>query len=91
MAAMASRIQRARYIGVGRKMRDPAHGYLVFFALVPARQGYLEHTRSYLGVFPEHLVKVTEPKKDDRVRVLLLDAEILFHQRGKFRHYLDLS
>ena len=40
------------------------------------------------GVLKEHLVEVSQPEKEDRVLILLLDAEVLLHhRRDRHRHH----
>jgi len=49
-------------------------------------QDQVELAGGDLGVLVERLVKIAQPEKDDRVRVLGLDLEILFAYRGYFSH-----
>ena len=76
-------------VGVGGVVGHPAHGGALILRLapVPAGQGQLQLPGRQLGVLVEHLVKITQPEKQNAVRVQLLYAEILLHHGGvHWRH-----
>ena len=51
-----------------------------------ASQNDIQHLRSENGIFPKGLVKVSDPKKEHSIRMLLLDFVVLPHQRS-FHHF----
>ncbi len=76
-------------VGVGAVVGHAAHGGALRrrLAPVPAGQGQLQLLGYQLGVLVEHLVKITQPEKQNTVRVQLLHAQILLHHgRGLWRH-----
>jgi hypothetical protein len=58
-----------------------AHRDRVLFALVARREHEIERARRDHRVLEEHLVEVAAPKEEQRVGVLLLQIEVLPHQR----------
>ena len=76
-------------VGVGAVVGHAAHGGALRLRLapVPAGQGQLQLLGYQLGVLVEHLVKITQPEKQNTVRVQLLHAQVLLHHgRGLWRH-----
>src|SRR6516165_8537583 len=65
-------------IGLGRMVGDTAERHAVFGT---RRELDVEDARANFSILKEHLVKIAEPKKQDRVGHLLLDAEILGDKR----------
>ena len=79
-------------VGVGGVVRDAAHRDLLLkglvLVLIPCGKGQIQLTGRLPGVVPEHLVKIPQPKEQDRVLVLLLDFHILAHHGRHFCHTL---
>lgn len=77
-------------IGVGGVIGDPAHGDLLLEALVlvliPGGQGQVQLLGRLPGVVAEHLVKISQPEKQDGVLILFLDLQILLHHGGQLCH-----
>ena len=74
---------------------DAAHGHplllgLGVLAVVPGSQGQVQFLGRQLGVVGEHLVEVAQAEEQDRVRVVLLNFQILLHHGGQFRHEVHL-
>ena len=62
-----------------RMKRHTGHGNGLACGLTAVREGDVHEARCTLGVFKEHFVKVTHPIKNQGVRKLRLDAQILLH------------
>ena len=75
------RLDESRQVSLGSVIRDTAHGYGIFLALVPRRESDLQDIRRQNGIVHEHLVKVTHPEEEDRVWMFPLDGKILLHHR----------
>ena len=79
-----------RDIPLGGVIRHAAHrdALLVGLALVlvPGGQGQVQLLRRRPGVRPEHLVKITQPEKQQGVGVLLLLLHILPHHGCQLSH-----
>ena len=73
-------LDQPRDVAVHRVVRHPAHRYLAAPA-VARRQRQVEPLRHARRVVEENLVEIAQPEQDDRVLVLLLDREVLLHQR----------
>ena len=77
-------------------VRDSAQRHAVFGS---RGELYIEDPRSDLRILEEHLVKVAQSKKQDRVRNALFDPKILCdercvfdsHFRAKDIHLIDLA
>ena len=69
---------------------DPAHGDLLLEALVlvliPGGQGQVQLLGRLPGVVAEHLVKISQPEKQDGVLILFLNLQILLHHGGQLCH-----
>ena len=70
---------------------NAAHGDLFFcglgvLALVPAGEGQVQLLGGKLRVLGEHLVKIAQAEKQNGVRVLLLNLQVLLHHGGQLRH-----
>ena len=65
-----------------------AHGGALLRGLVPVPggQGQVQLPGHQLGVLIEHLIKVPQPEKQNGIRILGLDVQILLHHGGKLRH-----
>ena len=57
----------------------PRHHHRLPARLAALGQGDVEQPRGFLGVLPEHLVKVTHAVKEQRVRVRGFQAKVLLH------------
>ena len=77
-------------VGVAGVIGHAAHGHLVLRGLVgvlvPAGQGQVQLFGGQAGIVGEHLVEVPQPEKQDGVRIVPLDLQILLHHGGQFRH-----
>ena len=78
-------------IGLAGVIGDAAHGDPFFlrlgvFAVVPGGQGQVQFLGSQLGIVGEHLIEVPQTEKQNGIRVVLLDFQILLHHGGKLRH-----
>ena len=70
---------------------DAAHGDPFFlrlgvFAVVPGGQGQVQFLGGQFGIVGEHLIEVPQTEKQNGIRVVLLDFQILLHHGGQFRH-----
>jgi len=65
----------------GSVVGDAAHRDCHALLPVPRSQSNLEFLRRNDGVFKEELVKIAQAKKEESVRVTLLDGIVLAHQR----------
>ena len=82
-------------VGLAGVVGDAAHGHplllgLGVLAVVPGSQGQVQFLGRQLGVVGEHLVEVAQAEEQDRVRVVLLNFQILLHHGGQFRHEVHL-
>ena len=78
-------------VGFAGVVGDAAHGDPFFlrlgvFAVVPGGQGQVQFLGSQLGIVGEHLIEVPQTEKQNGIRVVLLDFQILLHHGGQFRH-----
>ena len=78
-------------IGLAGVIGDAAHGDPFFLrlgvlAVVPGGQGQVQFLGSQLGIVGEHLIEVPQTEKQNGIRVVLLDFQILLHHGGQFRH-----
>ena len=76
-------------IGIGGVIGYAAHGGALVRRLVPVPggEGEVQLLRHPFGVLVEHLVKVTQPEKQDTVRMQFFHLLILSHHGGDFcRH-----
>ncbi len=83
---MVAVLDQTRDIGVDCVKRDAGHRHTTRAVLVhvgPAGQDDLEVARDRLGVIVEGLVKIAQPKEEDRTRVSALDLQILPTQRRR--------
>ena len=77
-------------IGVQRMVREPRHLVALVVAVVTVGQRDAEYLRGNDGVLAIGLVEVAATKQQQRLRVLGLEVEKLFHHRGEFlRHVLS--
>ena len=72
---------------------DAAHGDLLLdgllvFAVIPAGQGQIQFLGCQFGVIREHLIEVPQAEKQDGIRVVLFNFQILLHHGGQLRHEL---
>ena len=70
---------------------DPAHGYplllrLGVLAVIAGGEGQIQLFRGKLCVVGEHFIEVPQAEKQNGIRVILLDFQILLHHGGQFRH-----
>ena len=65
---------------------NPFLGGLGVFAVVPGGQGQVQLFGGQLGIVGEHLIEVPQTEKQNGIRVVLLDFQILLHHGGKLRH-----
>ena len=69
---------------------DAAHGDLLLEALVlvliPGGQDQVQLLGRLPGVVAEHLVKISQPEKQDGVLILFLNLQILLHHGGQLCH-----
>ena len=70
---------------------DAAHGDPFFlrlgvFAVVPGGEGQVQLLGGQLGIVGEHFIEVPQAEKQNGIRVVLLDFQILLHHGGQFRH-----
>ena len=74
-----------RFAGV---VRDAAHGDLLlgglFGVLVPGGQRQIQLFGSKLRIIGKHFVKVAQPEKQNGIRVVLFDLQVLLHHGGQF-------
>ena len=76
---LASGPQQPAEVRIGRVKRNAAHWHHASFS-----ERHVEQLRAYLRILEKHLVKITEPKQEQRVLgQLALDAAILRHHRGE--------
>ena len=78
-------------IGLAGVIGDAAHGDPFFlrlgvFAVVPGGQGQVQLLGGQLGIVGEHLIEVPQTEKQNGIRIVLLDFQILLHHGGQFRH-----
>ena len=75
-------------IALGGVVGHAAHGHPILLRLVPVPggEGQAQLLGADLGVLVEHLVKVTQPEKEQAVRILLLHLQVLAHHGGQFCH-----
>ena len=79
-------------IGLHGVERNAAHRRALAQAAVAAGQRQFQLLRNQLRVVEEHLIEIAQPEEQDRVRILLLDLEILLHHGRKgHRGHLILS
>ena len=71
-------------ISIGGMMRNAAHRRRVGFVFTARGQRNIKDAGSYLGVFVEHLIKITHAEKQHGIGTLLFDAMVLLHHRGFF-------
>ena len=78
-------------VGLAGVVGDAAHGDLVLrrlcvLAVVPAGEGQVQLPGGQAGIVGEHLVEIAQAEKQDGIRVVLFDLQILLHHGGQFRH-----
>ena len=78
-------------VGLAGVVGDAAHGDLLLrrllvLAVVPAGEGQVQLPGGQAGIVGEHLVEIAQAEKQDGIRVVPLDLQILFHHGGQFRH-----
>ena len=66
-------------IGIHRMERDSAHGGPFFHAAVFSGQCDLQFPGSRQCIVKEHLIKISQPVKQNAVLILFFDRHILFH------------
>ena len=70
-------------IRLRRVIRDAAHGRALFQAAVASGQHQLQFARARLRVLEEHLIKIADSVKQQRVRKFFFHGQILPHHRGQ--------
>ena len=78
-------LDQLRDVPLGRVIWHPAHRRLRRVAAVTRRQNEIEQRRRALRILVEHLVKIAEPVKENGIRDLALDLEVLLEHRGELR------
>ena len=78
-------------VGLAGVVGDPAHGYplllrLGVLAVIAGGEGQIQLFGGQLGIVGEHLIEVAQAEKQNGIRVILLDFQILLHHGGQFRH-----
>jgi len=75
-------------VAVAGVVGHAAHGGALLrgFVPVPGGQSQIQLPRYRLGVLVEHLVKITKTEKEDGVRILGLNIQILLHHGGDLSH-----
>ena len=82
-------------VGLAGVVGDAAHGHLLLRCLlgvlVPGGQRQVQFLGGQLGVVSKHLIEVAQPEKQDGIRVVPLDLQVLLHHGGHFRHVVSPS
>ena len=78
-------------VGLAGVVGDPAHGYplllrLGVLAVIAGGEGQIQLFGGQLGIVGEHFIEVPQAEKQNGIRVILLDFQILLHHGGQFRH-----
>ncbi len=72
-------------------MGNAAERHTLLLPLIPGCQSDLQLPGSHLRILEEHLVEVSHPVEENRVRILALDPEILFDHGGAHGHLMILE
>ena len=75
-------LNQARQVRFGGMIRNACHRDTLSLAHIAARQHHLADIRDDTRIVVEGFVKIAQPEKDDGVRVLLLDTEVLLADWG---------
>ena len=78
-------------VGLAGVIGDAAHGHPLFLrlgvlAVIPGGQGQIQFFGGKLCIVGEHFIEVPQTEKQNGIRIVLLDFQILLHHGGQFRH-----
>ena len=71
------------YVVFAAVVRDAAHRRTLIQTALLAGQGQLQLPRGNQRIVKKQLIKISQPKKQQLLQILLLDLPVLAHHRGK--------